>query len=171
VAAVLLLSGCAKAEQGVPRLEFRVSNVAPAWESDDGTGAAFSNIIEVLGGRSVRVTELRPIADAGLRVRYLGVCHPGCPGAVGLTEGIRTVRENLVATLPFEVHPGEARSLAFTLEPNGTLGMRALQTRCLRLNAVAMILETGERLVVRYPSGDFVNALRAKKGQCFDWSA
>ena len=164
---LLLLAGCAQADGGPPRIEFSNANSAPAYPSRRGpSGTAFSNTLEVFGPEAVRITALRPITDEGLRVRYLGVCFPGCPGAVRFSEGVRTVRENLVATLPIDLVPGSTRvKLAFGLEPDAALGERALRTGCLRLRALEATLEDGATQIVRFCCGPYINALLSSDGQ------
>jgi hypothetical protein len=164
---LLLLTGCAQADGGPPRIEFSQAASAPAYRGTGGPrGAAFSNGLEVFGPAAVRITALRPIADEGLRVRYLGVCYPGCPGAVGLEEGIRTVRRNLIATLPIDLVPGSRWvKLAFGLQPVGAIGKQALQTDCLRFRALEVTLEDGTTQVVHFCCGPYINALRPRDGQ------
>lgn len=158
----MLLPGCQRPSSEPSLLiEFSEANsLGVDVEKARRPGGAFSNIIELRSPQPVRITALSPIADDGLHVRYLGACFPGCPGAVGVGNGIRTARENRVAMLPLDLIPGSRQvKLAFVLEPDGAEGRERLRDQCLRLTALEVTLEDGSRQEVRFCCGPFINAI------------
>jgi hypothetical protein len=138
-----------------PRFEFFESVSAPLPREGRGVGfdAAMVTLPVVNHGAKARVTAIRPEADKGLGVDYLGrvdCARAPCPGGSAAdAETLRYLHKSLVGRLPLVLEHDARVDLIFALkvEPDG---LATFQQRCLRFRSVEFTLDNGSRHLVRY---------------------
>lgn len=102
---------------------------------------------------TIRVTDLEPVAESGMRVTYLGhtTCDRGCPGAIGGKHEAFFV-DRLEGRYPIEVAPNKRdATLVFRLEADGAQGAEHLVKHCyLHVWHIILTLDSGEKIQVGF---------------------